>query len=101
MGNVLTPSAEIQDAYKMTLILTDEGRTYSGIVSGENDRQVSLRVAGEDEPVMIPKVTIESREIAPVSMMPEGMLEMLKRQEVLDLVAYLQTAKQVPEAKAK
>ncbi len=99
LGNVLTPSAEIQDAYKMTLILTDEGRTYSGIVSGENERQVSLRVAGEDEPVLIPKVSIESREIAPVSMMPEGMLDTLKRKEVLDLVAYLQTAKQVPEAK--
>jgi len=101
LGNVLTPSAEIQDAYKMTLILTDEGRTYSGIVSGENDRQVSLRVAGEDEPVLIPKVSIESREIAAVSMMPEGMLETLKRQEVLDLVAYLQTAKQVAEAKTE
>lgn len=97
LGNVLTPSAEIQDAYKMTLILTDEGRTYSGIVVGETNRQVSLRVAGQEQPVLIPKVTIESREIAPVSMMPEGLLDNLTRQEVLDLMAYLQTTKQVPE----
>lgn len=96
LGNVLTPSVEIQDAYKMTIVLTDEGRTYSGIVAGENNRQLLLRLAGESEPVSIPKSTIESREIAPVSMMPEGLLGTLKDEEVLDLVAYLQSTKQVP-----
>ena len=98
LGNVLTPSAEIQDAYKMTILLTDEGRTYSGIVVGETDRVVSLRVANQDDPVQVPKASIESREIAPVSMMPDGLLDNLSPQEILDLVAYLQTAKQIPEA---
>ena len=96
LGNVLTPSAEIQEAYKMTIVLTDEGRTYSGIVAGENKRQLQLRVAGEDEPISIPKSTIESREIAPISMMPEGLLGTLKDEEVLDLIAYLQSTQQVP-----
>lgn len=99
LGNVLTPSAEIQDAYKMTIILTDEARIYSGIVVGETDRHVSLRVAGQDEPVLVPKVSIESREIAPVSMMPDGLLDNLQPEEILDLVAYLQSTQQVPEAK--
>ena len=31
-------------------------------------------------------------------MMPEGILSTLKDEEVLDLVAYLQTKEQVPEA---
>lgn len=101
LGNVLTPSAEIQDAYRMTIVLTDEGRTYSGIVAGEDNRQLLLRVAGEDEPVSIPKSIIESRDIAPVSMMPEGLLGTLKDEEVLDLVAYLQTTKQVEEKAAE
>ena len=80
----------------MTLILTDEGRTYSGIVAGETERQLQLRVASEDQPVLIPKSSIESREIAPVSMMPDGLLGTLKDQEVIDLIVYLQSAKQVP-----
>ena len=96
LGNVLTPSAVIQDAYKMTLVLTDEGRTYSGIVAGETDRQLQLRVAGEEQPVLIAKSSIDSREIAPVSMMPDGLLGTLKDKEVLDLIAYLQSTKQVP-----
>ncbi|MEM9656993.1 MAG: PVC-type heme-binding CxxCH protein, partial [Planctomycetota bacterium] len=89
LGNILTPSAEIQDDYKMTLVLTDEGRALAGTVAGESDRQLRLRVAGEDEPVTIPKSQIESREISNVSMMPERLLENLSDQEVIDLTAFL------------
>ena len=83
LGNILTPSAVIQDAYKMTLILTDEGRTYSGIVAGETDRQLQLKVAGEEQPVLIEKSSIESREIAPISLMPVGQFRNLKDQEAV------------------
>lgn len=96
LGNILTPSAEIQDAYKMHLVLTDDGRVYSGIPAGESDRQLRLRVANRDEPVVIAKSEIESREIAPVSMMPSGMLKTLSDREVLDLIAYLRLQRQVP-----
>ena len=96
LGNVLTPSAVIQDAYKMHLILTDEGRVYSGIPADEDERQLRLRVANQDQPVVIPKSKIESREIAPVSMMPDGILNTLSEREVVDLVAYLKSLKQVP-----
>ena len=96
LGNILTPSADIQDAYRMVLILTDDGRLYSGILAGENEHQVQLRVPGELEPIAVPKSEIVSREIAPVSMMPEGLLKNLPDAEVLDLVAYLRTTKQVP-----
>lgn len=96
LGNILTPSAEIQDAYKMHLVLTDDGRVYSGIPAGENERQLRLRIANRDEPVVIAKSEIESREIAPVSMMPAGMLNTLTDREVLDLIAYLRLQTQVP-----
>ncbi len=96
LGNVLTPSAEIQDAYKMVLVITNEGRVYSGILAGENERQLTLRIAGQEDPVVIAKSQIESREIAPISMMPEGLLGTLKDSEVLDLIAYLRTPRQVP-----
>ncbi|MGI9427716.1 MAG: c-type cytochrome, partial [Bythopirellula sp.] len=89
LGNILTPSAVIQDAYKMQIVLTDDGRVYSGILAAENEHQLRLRVADKPEPVVIPKSTIESREIAGVSMMPEGLLKNLKDEEILDLFAFL------------
>ncbi len=89
LGNVLTPSAVIQDAYKMHLVLTDEGRVYSGIPAGETEHELHLRIPEKDEPVILPKSTIESREITSVSIMPEGLLKDLSDIEVLDLFAYL------------
>ncbi|MCH2114731.1 MAG: PmoA family protein [Pirellulales bacterium] len=96
LGNILTPSAVIQDAYRMHIVLTDDGQIFSGVLVNENERQLQLRVVDRTEPVVIAKSQIESREIAPVSMMPNGLLENLTGQEVLDLIAYLQTVQQVP-----
>ena len=95
LGNILTPSAIIQDDYKMHLVLTDEGRVYSGIPADEDTRQLRLRVANEEEPVVIPKSKIESREVASVSMMPDGILNTLSDEEVMNLIAYLKSLRQV------
>ena len=96
LGNILTPSAIIQDEYKMQMVLTDDGRTFSGILAEDNDRLIKLRTADQEELVTIPKSQIEDRQVAAVSMMPEGIFANLKDQEVVDLIAYLQSLKQVP-----
>lgn len=103
LGNVLTPSEEIQDAYKMNLVLMADGRVYSGVLAGESERQIRLRVVSEKDPVSIPKSGILSREVTSVSMMPDGLLRTLTEKEVLDLVGYLRTTEQVsvPEVDGK
>lgn len=88
LGNVLNPSEEIQDDYRMVVVTTRDGRTYSGNIVGENTRQITLRVVGQDA-VVINKSDIQSQEITDVSMMPPGLFDMLRDEEVLDLVAYL------------
>jgi putative membrane-bound dehydrogenase-like protein len=88
--NVLNPNAEVQDAYKMVVVTTRDGRTYSGTVASETDRQLVLRVAGSDA-VTITKSEIQSREATNVSMMPAGLFDALPDRDVLDLVAYLRT----------
>jgi putative membrane-bound dehydrogenase-like protein len=90
--NVLNPSGEIQDDYKLVVITTRDGRTYSGNVIAENDRQVTMRIVGK-ESSKINKSEIQSREVMPTSLMPVGILETLQENEVLDLVKYLQTMK--------
>jgi hypothetical protein len=45
---------------------------------------------------VIPKSTITLQKEQPISMMPEGLLAGLKREDVRDLVAYLASAKQTP-----
>ncbi len=92
--NVLSPNAEVPDAYKMIVITTRDGRTYSGTVAVENDRQLTLRVLGRDS-VVIAKSDIQSREATATSMMPTGLFEALANREVIDLVAYLRTLEPV------
>jgi putative membrane-bound dehydrogenase-like protein len=92
--NVLEPSAEIQDDYKMVVINTRDGRTYSGNVINENQRQMTLRVVGQD-PVIINKSTIQSKDVTPVSLMPPGLFSNLTEKEIVDLMAYLKTSKRV------
>ena len=58
LGNILTPSAVVKENYKMTMISTEDGQYYSGVIEGENDRQISLRIPNVDEPVTIPKSII-------------------------------------------
>jgi putative membrane-bound dehydrogenase-like protein len=93
--NLLEPNAEVQDAYKMVVITTRDGRTYSGNVVSENDRQLTLRVVGREAPVVVTKSDIQSRDATSVSMMPPGLLDTLADSEVIDLVGYLRTTQPV------
>jgi putative heme-binding domain-containing protein len=88
--NVLTPNAEIAEAYRLVVVTTRDGRTLSGRVVAENDRQLTLSVVGQ-EAVAVAKSDIQSREVTPVSLMPPGLFDALTDREVLDLVAYLRS----------
>ena len=94
--NVLNPNGDVADAYKMTVIVTRDGRTLSGNVVAETDRQVTLRIVGRDA-VAVSKADIQSREATSTSLMPPGLFDALTSREVLDLVAYLRSAAPVQE----
>ena len=96
--NVLNPSGEIQDDYKLVVVTTRDGRTYSGNVVSENERQLTMRVVGQDA-VVINKSNIQSREVTPTSLMPIGLFDNLTNVEILDLVKYLRTTVDVTQAK--
>ncbi|MES2796550.1 MAG: c-type cytochrome, partial [Bacteroidota bacterium] len=90
--NVLNPSGEIQEDYKLVVVTTRDGRTYSGNVISENERQIAMRVVGQ-ESIKINKSDIQSRETMPSSLMPVGIFETLQETEVLDLVKFMKTMK--------
>ncbi len=90
LSNILDPSGDIQDDYKMVVINTQDGRTYSGNVIAENERSLTLRVVGQD-PIPINKSDIQSKEVTTNSLMPQGLLNTLTAEEVVNLVAYLKT----------
>jgi putative heme-binding domain-containing protein len=88
--NVLNPSGDVPEGYRMVVVTTRDGRTVSGNVIAETDRQLTLRAVGQDA-FIINKTDIQSRDTTPFSMMPSGLFDSLIDREVIDLVAYLRT----------
>lgn len=95
--NILDPSGDIQDSYKMLVVTSRDGRTYLGNRASENEKQLVLRIVGEEE-VIINKSDIQSREGTEVSLMPQALLQPLSDKEVADLMSYLMTAEAEGEA---
>ena len=95
--NILYPSDDIADSYKMVTIATKDGRTLAGNVSEEDKQKVVLNMIGQK--ITIPKSDIKSRAISDFSMMPAGLLQTLKNDEVVALFKYMQTKQQVPLSK--
>lgn len=99
LDNILDPSGIIQDDYKMVVINTNDGRTLAGNVSVETQRQLTLRIVGQN--IDVAKSEIRSREVLDVSMMPEGLLDNLSEEEVADLIGYLQTDRAIASSFAE
>ncbi|MGI9474954.1 MAG: hypothetical protein ACR2NZ_25710, partial [Rubripirellula sp.] len=96
--NSVDPSYDVPDGYKMVLIQTYDGRLLNGVVAEEDSNRVVLKTV-EQPQIVISKDDIEARKVSAKSMMPDGQLEQMKPQEVIDLIKYLRTTEQVELAK--
>ncbi len=96
--NSVDPSYDVPDGYKTVQILTVEGRVLNGVLAEEDAIRVVLKTP-EQPRVVVAKDDIESRSVSPKSMMPDGQLDQMKPQEVIDLIKYLRTTEQVEMAK--
>jgi len=96
--NSVDPSYDVPDTYKMVSIVTDSGRLLNGVIAEEDGIRVVLKTV-EQPRVVIAKEDIDVRKISAKSMMPDGQLDKMKSQEILDLIKYLRTTEQVEMAK--
>jgi putative heme-binding domain-containing protein len=92
LDNVLDPNAILPREYYMVVVTTQAGRVITGIVKRETETALVLRTQNEE--VVISKADIDSRTSSNVSLMPEGIFQGLRIEEVRDLVAYLTSTRQ-------
>jgi quinoprotein glucose dehydrogenase len=91
---VVHPNARVADGYATTVIVTDEGRTFSGIVVAETADTVTLKLPdGKTE--AIAATSVDERASGPSSM-PADLAGKLTRRELRDLVAWLQSLRTTP-----
>lgn len=90
LRSLLDPSAVVSELWQGHTLTLDSGETVSGRLNGESASAVSLLVDPlTGRTVDFPKTRIRSRSASSVSLMPEGLLNTFREEEILDLVAYL------------
>jgi putative heme-binding domain-containing protein len=96
--HIINPNAEIREGYESSVVITESGRTLTGIVVEKDARVVVLRTS-DGQRIVLPKDDIETINVTGVSLMPEGLLHGLSDQEVRDLFAYLRSGQPLNERK--
>ncbi len=94
---VLEPSAEIAIGYGTTIVETQAGEEFAGIVKQSTADAVEL-LGADAKRVRIAVRDIKEQRGSTVSLMPEGLQAGLSRQEFADLIEYLVTLKQPENA---
>jgi putative membrane-bound dehydrogenase-like protein len=88
--SILHPSKRIDPDFVQVTVVTNDGKQVTGIRVEENDREVVLRSPTQPEPVRIPRSNVDEVIASPVSLMPAGLVQMLKdRREFNDLLRYV------------
>lgn len=89
--SIIEPDKEISDQYGATQFLTDDGRVIIGRVvnmSGK-DLRVMTNMLEPSKQTTVKRDSVEETRPARSSMMPSGLLNTFKPDEIADLIAYL------------
>jgi putative membrane-bound dehydrogenase-like protein len=87
LDNIIDPSGVVPDSYRVTMLTLKDDRSLTGIVLNETERALTFQTVSEK--LALQKSEIEQRQPSQLSMMPEGLLEALSEDQVLQLFAYL------------
>ena len=89
--SILTPNAEIREGYAYVEIETTDGRSLGGFLT-DRDGQVAVLRGLDGQDITLRAADIRSLEPTGRSLMPEGLLDDLKEDQLRNLLAYLRSS---------
>lgn len=92
LREILEPSHDVEPKYRTYAITTVNGKLFAGVIVEKTDLQVTVRTrpVGAVTSQTIARSEIESIEQLDLSMMPDELMSRLTKEEVLDLLAYVE-----------
>lgn len=92
LREILDPSHKVDAKYVMQRVLTVDGQIINGILMKEDDDTVTLVVSPDaKEPTVIAQDDIEQMSPSSTSIMPKALLDQYTRDEIFELLAYLES----------
>jgi len=92
LRNILTPNAAMEAGYRRFRIETRDGEVQEGMIVSQDDSSIVLRQPNTED-LRVPRNQIKRAGFTRLSVMPEGLIDGLKPEDVSDLFAYLKTLK--------
>ncbi|MEX0585205.1 MAG: c-type cytochrome, partial [Pirellulales bacterium] len=90
MRSILEPSSRVAAEFAVATIRTQSGGILQGVVRGESADHVEL-IDAEGRTTRVERSDIELRQVSRISMMPNGLKEGLTFPDFVDVIAFLET----------
>ncbi|MGV3663285.1 MAG: hypothetical protein ACO1TE_24140 [Prosthecobacter sp.] len=91
LDHILNPSKFIDEKFRFITVKTSDGKTTTGSLESEDDERVVLKPNPlAPETSEIAKAMIQERSVSEISPMPAGLLNALKAEQILDLLAWFE-----------
>ncbi|MEZ6129098.1 MAG: c-type cytochrome [Planctomycetaceae bacterium] len=88
LSNIIDPSAEVPRQFTMSVIALKSGRVITGVIIGETEQVLTVQT--DKEQLAVAVADVEERSRTTKSLMPDGLLDSLTEQQVIDLIAFVQ-----------
>ena len=87
---IIHPNKEISDQYGATNFKLKDGSVVSGRIMnlGQDHYQVNTNMMDTSSNTLVDVATLDSIEPSPISMMPQGLVNTMSKDDILDLLAY-------------
>ena len=96
LREVIEPSGKIPKEFQPMVFVTSAGKTYAGLIVRQDEKSIFLSNDPDnpDQLLEIPREDIEEQMLSEISIMPTGLLNTLQKEEILDLLAYVEAGGQ-------
>lgn len=91
LDNVINPSKEINEQFAPIIVRMNNGKKYEGVIVNlhGDEIQINTDLSDPNQREVIDRKKVKSIEKSKVSPMPQELLNLLTKNEILDLVAYV------------
>lgn len=95
LHNIFDPSAVVPEQFRMSTIITINGRVVNGVILSQNPRVTTVQTPQKRE--VLSTEEIDEIVASKLSLMPDGVLKNLSEEQIRDLLGYLAHKSPLPD----